>query len=124
MTQRTLVHVAGIILVLACLFTFIHGMRDTGMVLIPLAIGYIMGCADNDGREEPKSASMPDTAVISALFAIAKEQNVPVSAVSWGGFNLMGDRASINEVHRLMTCEARLQSLEREAQDAKAMRNV
>lgn len=34
------------------------------------------------------------------------------AGLSWGGFNLTGDRASINEVTRLMTVEERCKALE------------
>jgi hypothetical protein len=49
---------------------------------------------------------------IYSLYRIAHEQNFGVSALSWNGFNLMGDRRSIDEVRRLMFCEARMKALE------------
>lgn len=52
------------------------------------------------------------TAVIRALYDIAHQQNVEVSALSWDGFNIMGDHLSIREVTRLMACEDRLVALE------------
>jgi hypothetical protein len=46
-------------------------------------------------------------AVITALWECAKEKDVEVSGMSWSGFNLLGDRASIDEVRRLMHEEER-----------------
>lgn len=40
------------------------------------------------------------------------------TAISWGNFNLLGDQKSIEEVRRLMTCEADLISLLRRIDDA------
>ena len=53
-----------------------------------------------------------DTEVIRTLYDCAHEKNVEVSALSWNGFNIMGDRKSIDEVHRLMYAESRLIALE------------
>lgn len=35
-----------------------------------------------------------------------------MSGVSWGGFNLFGDRNSIDEVQRLLRTEARVNALQ------------
>lgn len=50
------------------------------------------------------------TEVISALYQCAKEKNVEVSGMSWSGFNLLGDRKSIDEVRRLMYEEERFKA--------------
>jgi hypothetical protein len=62
----------------------------------------------------PAGSQAPNhrAAVIRELYRIAHEQNMEVSALSWNGFNLMGDRRSIEEVQRLMSCEARMKALE------------
>ena len=53
---------------------------------------------------------MNDT--FSAIYAAVCLHNVECSGMSWGGFNLLGDRVSIDEVVRLISCEARLIALE------------
>ncbi len=56
-------------------------------------------------RENPPS-------VASALYEAAHKLGVEVSAMSWGGFNLVGDAASVRELQRLIACEARMRALE------------
>jgi hypothetical protein len=55
---------------------------------------------------------MDDLNVIRGLYDIAHERNLEVSSISWNGFNVMGDKKSIEEVQRLMFCERRMISLE------------
>lgn len=50
--------------------------------------------------------------VIDALSEFAKANKMEISAMSWNGFNLAGDRASICELSRLLECEARMIELE------------
>lgn len=52
------------------------------------------------------------TDVVRILVDIAREQNADVSFISWSGFNLAGDRKSVGEVERLISCESRLLDLE------------
>lgn len=51
---------------------------------------------------------------IAAIWEAAKKLNAEISGVSWGGFNVAGDRKSIDEVRRLMHLEDRLRWFERE----------
>lgn len=48
-------------------------------------------------------------ALLAALDAVRAQE---WSGLSWGGFNLRGDRKSIDEVRRLMNCAERLSQLE------------
>lgn len=48
---------------------------------------------------------------VSLVFDAAKELGAELSAVSWNGFNLFGDRKSIDELKRLMHTEARVDAL-------------
>lgn len=49
---------------------------------------------------------------VSKIWDIAKKLDMEYSAMSWGGFDLLGDRKSINEVSRLQHCEDRMKALE------------
>lgn len=51
---------------------------------------------------------------IAAVFAAAKELNADAAFMSWNGFNIAGDRASIDEVSRLMQEAGRAEALCRE----------
>ena len=44
---------------------------------------------------------------VMAVYDAAKKAGVELSAISWNGFNLFGDKKSIDEVERLMNMEAR-----------------
>ena len=48
---------------------------------------------------------------ITDILEVAKQMNADISVISWGGFNLAGDRESIGEVCRLMHQESRLHAL-------------
>lgn len=50
------------------------------------------------------------------VYEAAKKLDAEISAMSWNGFNLFGDKKSINELERLMYCEVRLKWFEREYQ--------
>lgn len=50
---------------------------------------------------------------VSRVYDTVKALNVEMSAVSWAGFNLFGDAASIKELQRLMGEADRLASLSR-----------
>ena len=49
---------------------------------------------------------------VTAVYDAAKEAGIELSAISWNGFNLFGDKKSIDEVKRLMTMEARAIALQ------------
>lgn len=48
-----------------------------------------------------------------AVWDAAKALDTDLSGMSWSGFNIAGDKASIDEVRRLMNAEQRCQALER-----------
>ena len=48
-----------------------------------------------------------------AVWDAAKALDTDLSGMSWNGFNVAGDRKSIDEVRRLMNAEDRALSLER-----------
>lgn len=48
----------------------------------------------------------------SAIHAALRAADLSYSALSWNGFNLVGDRASIDEVKRLIHVEGRMKCLQ------------
>lgn len=62
--------------------------------------------------DAPKRIASARMDTIAEIWAIAKERQSKISGMSWGGFNLIGDRKSIDEVRRLLTCESRMKALE------------
>jgi hypothetical protein len=57
--------------------------------------------------QEPRSNELTVSEFYDALKATDKE----FSATSWGGFNLFGDRKSINELNRLINIESFIKPL-------------
>jgi hypothetical protein len=58
--------------------------------------------------------------VITTLWQTAKALNAEVTGISWSGFNLVGDAASISEVKRLMWIEACYVAYKRRVEEDKA----
>jgi hypothetical protein len=58
--------------------------------------------------QEPKANELTVSEHYDALNATDKEY----AAISWGGFNLFGDRKSIKEVERLMHRESHIKPLQ------------
>lgn len=50
---------------------------------------------------------------VNAVYDAARALGAELTAMSWNGFNLFGDKKSIDELQRLMTMEARVMSLQR-----------
>jgi hypothetical protein len=50
---------------------------------------------------------------VKAIWEAAKALDADLSCLSWNGFNIAGDRKSIDEVQRLMHLEERLAWFER-----------
>jgi hypothetical protein len=53
-----------------------------------------------------------DTKGLSAIFAAAKQLDAGICTISWDGFNLAGDKKSIDEAKRLIYRAGRLKELE------------
>jgi hypothetical protein len=53
---------------------------------------------------------------ITAIYEVAKLMDADLSMTSWSGFNIAGDRKSIDEVRRLMHAAARVEALEKEVE--------
>lgn len=47
----------------------------------------------------------------TAVFEAAKRLDSDISGMSWGGFNLFGDRRSIRELERLLTLDSHVAAL-------------
>jgi hypothetical protein len=56
---------------------------------------------------------------MDAIWDAAKRLDTDISGLSWNGFNVAGDRKSIDEVCRLMHCESRLQWFEKHQQECR-----
>lgn len=72
----------------------------------------------------PKSQPTGQTGHIMSdankIHSVLMASYVPYSAISWGGFNLFGDEASIKEVQRLQSQESRAVALQYEVDELRA----
>jgi hypothetical protein len=54
---------------------------------------------------------------ISTVYDVAKDMGANLSALSWNGFNLFGDKKSIDELERLLTLDAHVIALRQRLND-------
>lgn len=92
-------------------------MRDNpGAISIHAARGAIIWALDRITALEAKQPLSTDKG-ISAIYAAAKQLDASLTAMSWSGFNIVGDRKSIDEVSRLMFEEVRFKAYRKRVEE-------
>jgi len=65
----------------------------------------------------PENASETTVKTIETIWNAAKQLDADLCCISWNGFNVAGDRKSIDEVRRLMYLQERLRWFEQHHQE-------